>query len=791
MRIALYGLPCAGKTSLLQSINFIKVINGSEELKKYSGSISEKRNKLLLWLDSNENKHYFIDGHFQFIKNGKVEKVFTNEDKIFDVFMYLYQEPSVILDRILKSEKNQKYLPATIESISTWQNDEISKLREICHKSNKDFYIIDDCKNGYANFIPFCKDVLNGFSNLEFARKICDEINFESKQVTLLDGDKTITKVDTSKALLNFTTNIFDNNFYTGYQFWIQDKIIDKNFDKEKIRIDAESLEINLPLVKSVKNQIIISSGLSEIWNDILGKKLGIKTYAGKNISAETKYFLTKFLKQKGYEVISYGDSKNDLYMLKESDRGILIINKHLSRSLKVDEVQDLDIFNCNHHFLNEESCDDEEYKKISECIEITKSDSGINGNKLAYAHFELGKKLAKYFYELNPRESTIISFERSGHFLADGIFMNFDARLVTYNPKLQDFPKIQTKNVILVDGVINNGNTIFKAIEKLQEQNIRINIFIATNVINKESLIKFCSFNLVAVRSSSNKFTGANVKKQIGNLGPDTSNRLFNFISSFSISEMELSINNKCNLQCRECGFLTPNQPTPAISENIIEEHYNCLKILENNEIEIESLAILGGEPTLNSKLLKEALIKFSELKNIKQIELVTNGLLPQNISDKAFSLIDKISISVYIENEDFITAWKRYIQKKAPHIELCFRNQKGWDINSGSKTVLKEISQRMFKNCWYKKHCVTVERSRLFLCSVAAKNRSDIDGLLLNEKTTSDEIIEYMLRKEQLNHCCRCIPEMKLGKIKGGKQCGNANVPKLMEAAIQYMNS
>lgn len=93
-------------------------------------------------------------------------------------------------------------------------------------------------------------------------------------------------------------------------------------------------------------------------------KKLGIKTYAGKNISSETKYFLTKFLKQKGYKVISYGDSKNDLYMLKESDRGILVINKHLSRSLKEDEVQDLDIFNYNHHFLNEEASDSEEYEK-------------------------------------------------------------------------------------------------------------------------------------------------------------------------------------------------------------------------------------------------------------------------------------------------------------------------------------------------------------------------------------------------------------------------------------------
>lgn len=791
MRIALYGLPCAGKTSLLQTINFCKVINGGEELKKYSGSISEKRAEFLLWLNSEKNKNYFIDGHFQFIKNGNVETVFTNEDKIFDVFMYLYQEPSVILDRILKSEKNQKYLPATIESISLWQNDEISKLRETCHKSNKDFYIIDDCKNGYVNFIPFCMDVLDGFSNLDFAKRICNEINFDSKQVTLLDGDKTITKSDTSRTLLNFSTDIFDNNFYTGYQFWIQDKIIDRNFDKEKVKIEAELLEINTTLVKSVKNPVIISSGLSEIWNDILGKKLGIKTYAGKNISAETKYFLTKFLKQKGYEVVSYGDSKNDLYMLKESDRGILVINKYLSRSLKEDEVQDLEILNYRHHFLNEETYDDEEYKKIKECIAITKSDSGINGNKLAKAHFELGGKLVKYFSKLKPNETTIVSFERSGHFLADGIFMNFDARFITYNSKFQDFPKIQTKNVILVDGVINNGNTILKAIEKIHQQNLSVNIFIATNVINKDALIKLHSFNLVAVRSSSNKFTGSNIKKQIGNIGPDTSDRLFNCISSFSIPELELSINNKCNLQCRECGFLTPNQPKPTISKNIIDEHYNCLKILETNDIEIESLAILGGEPTLNSKFLEEALRRFSKLKNIKQIELVTNGLLPQNISEKTFSLIDKISISVYTDHMNFITAWKNYVQRKSSRVNLYFRNQKKWDLNSGNKIVSKEISQKMFENCWYKNHCVTIERGKLFLCSIAAKHLSDIDGLPLHEKITKDEIISFILRKNQLNYCCRCIPEMKLGKVDGGQQCGNANLSRLIDEAIKYMNS
>lgn len=104
MKIALYGLPCAGKTTLLTTVShLLLVINGSEELRKFSGTIKEKRRKLLEFL-KNQDK-YFIDGHYQFVNNGKIEVVFTKESEIFDVFMYLYQSPKIIFERLKKSEK--------------------------------------------------------------------------------------------------------------------------------------------------------------------------------------------------------------------------------------------------------------------------------------------------------------------------------------------------------------------------------------------------------------------------------------------------------------------------------------------------------------------------------------------------------------------------------------------------------------------------------------------------------------------------------------------------------------
>ncbi len=530
MKIALYGLPCAGKTTLLNSLKDISpVINGGDELKKLSGFIEERRKSLLNQLKTMDS--FFIDGHYQFVEGDETKIAFTNENEIFDVFMYLYQKPSVILSRMEKSDKNQKYLPATEESISKWQTEEMENLRKICHDSNKDFYIIDDCDSDYENFFPFCKDVLGGFSNVKYARKIVSEVDSTKNEITLLDGDKTITKVDTSKFLLGFKTDIFDNNFYTGYQFWIQDRIIPKTFDKEIVKTKIETLEINKDILDKAKNPIIISSGLKEIWTDIIGKKHDIKTYAGKYVSAETKFFVTKFLKQKHF-VTAYGDSKNDLFMLKEANKGILVVNDHLSRSLQKSEIRGLEILNtnrCVHILSNDTSITEEEMNEIQNLIAVTKSDSGINGNKLASAHFELGKKLCRYISALSEKDTTIISLERSGHFLADGMYLSFDCRFETYNSKYQPLPKICTKNVVLVDGVINNGKSMLETISNIEKVSPNAKIIVVAGVINERALSLFKSYDLLVVRASKNKFTGSNVRVQKGNVGPDTADRLFN----------------------------------------------------------------------------------------------------------------------------------------------------------------------------------------------------------------------------------------------------------------------
>lgn len=49
--------------------------------------------------------------------------------------------------------------------------------------------------------------------------------------------------------------------------------------------------------------------------------------------------------------------------------------------------------------------------------------------------------------------------------------------------------------------------------------------------MIQEEALSKFKDHTLFAVRVSANKFVGKRQKKQVGNSGPDTADRLFNLI--------------------------------------------------------------------------------------------------------------------------------------------------------------------------------------------------------------------------------------------------------------------
>ena len=105
MRIALYGLPCAGKTTILSTLSDVRVVNGSAELNKMSNgsfnSLSDKeknhlRVEYIRFLMNLTDEVVLSDGHYAFLDN----VVFTEDDaKAYDVFIYLFCPPETLLNR--------------------------------------------------------------------------------------------------------------------------------------------------------------------------------------------------------------------------------------------------------------------------------------------------------------------------------------------------------------------------------------------------------------------------------------------------------------------------------------------------------------------------------------------------------------------------------------------------------------------------------------------------------------------------------------------------------------------
>lgn len=84
---------------------------------------------------------------------------------------------------------------------------------------------------------------------------------------------------------------------------------------------------------------------------------------------------------------------------------------------------------------------------------------------------------------------------------------------------------------MVIVDSVINTGKSVLNIIDNLKQTIHKTNIFIATNVIQNKDFDYLKEYKIFAVRTSANSFIGNRQSKQNNRKGPDTADRLFNYI--------------------------------------------------------------------------------------------------------------------------------------------------------------------------------------------------------------------------------------------------------------------
>lgn len=381
-------------------------------------------------------------------------------------------------------------------------------------------HIGDYLKSGRIAAYIITNGLLVDREKLEFFKEYKQDILY------MVDGDKTIIIQDSYRFCCNGKTKIFDGDFYTGYQSFLFEKELQTaSIDKSKIAEITINNEV-YDIVAS-NNYVVLSSGIKDLWSDIANAKNLGTIFASPYISADVKYYVVKQLREHGYTIFAYGDSKIDLYMLREADKGFLYIGKRISRSLKNESLSGLvPIYDHSLVILADE---DEE---VQADIAICKSNSGISGSRLAAAHVRLGEKIGRHIATVFPEKNTsILVLERGGRFFGDGVYMGAGGIFYSMNPKQDDAPVINTERVVIVDSVINTGKSIMRIIDELKNYNPGIDVIIAANVIQNEAVELFKDYLVFATRLSKNSFVGVNQSKQTGKTGPDTADRLFNLI--------------------------------------------------------------------------------------------------------------------------------------------------------------------------------------------------------------------------------------------------------------------
>lgn len=381
-------------------------------------------------------------------------------------------------------------------------------------------------KNAYPALVTGLASELCSIADILWLRGKVDAEEFDFYILYMVDGDKTIIIQDSYRFCCNGKTKIFDGDFYTGYQSFLFEKELQTaSIDKSKIAEITINNEV-YDIVAS-NNYVVLSSGIKDLWSDIANAKNLGTIFASPYISADVKYYVVKQLREHGYTIFAYGDSKIDLYMLREADKGFLYIGKRISRSLKNESLSGLvPIYDHSLVILADE---DEE---VQADIAICKSNSGISGSRLAAAHVRLGEKIGRHIAAVFPEKNTsILVLERGGRFFGDGVYMGVGGIFYSMNPKQDDAPVINTERVVIVDSVINTGKSIMRIIDELKNHNPGIDVIIAANVIQNEAVELFKDYLVFATRLSKNSFVGVNQSKQTGKTGPDTADRLFNLI--------------------------------------------------------------------------------------------------------------------------------------------------------------------------------------------------------------------------------------------------------------------
>jgi len=127
-------------------------------------------------------------------------------------------------------------------------------------------------------------------------------------------------------------------------------------------------------------------------------------------------------------------------------------------------------------------------------------------------------------------------------------------------------------------------------------------------------------------------------------------------YIEKPSFRTLEISVSNKCNFKCIDCGPRFSNQFGPTIINELPDSE---------NYKDLEFLKILGGEPFLDNRNIE--LFKQIPRKNVKLMLVTNNSIFPDEDTLELLSEFKHLNINISIDGIKEVAEYVRYGTKWA----------------------------------------------------------------------------------------------------------------------------
>lgn len=231
----------------------------------------------------------------------------------------------------------------------------------------------------------------------------------------------------------------------------------------------------------------------------------------------------------------------------------------------------------------------------------------------------------------------------------------------------------------------------------------------------------------------------------------------------------IEVNINKDCNLNCKGCDHFAPvAEPDTLELESFERDMKRLSEVMAGH---IHRIILLGGEPLMNAQLLDYVRIA-RQCMSETEVFIATNGTLLGRVGDDFWTVLKEtrtgLMVTKYPVKVDY-EALKEKAEEQGVIWEYIGSSESGrtlWHFPldlSGSQDAMES-----FIHCANANSCHTLERGKLYTCSIAPNIKAfndyfgknvpltEKDGIDIHKAENAEEILKFLARP--INFCKFC---------------------------------